>query len=114
LCAFHPLNHIVICGGNKNYFLIQCKMSPAPFVDVRNIKSASSPRFKKAVEDLKKLSLDAIKTGKSTLNKEIKFYELMKEREKNKGTALYVNLFSRVQSALKPSSLKKKSPKTTR
>ena len=70
-------------------------MSPAPFVDVRNIKSASSPRFKKAVEELK-------------------FYELMKEREKNKGTAVYVNLFSRVQSALKPSSLKKKTPKTTR
>jgi len=38
----------------------------------------------------------------------------MKEREKNKGTAVYVNLFSRVQSALKPSSLKKKTPKTTR
>jgi len=89
-------------------------MSPAPFVDVRNIKSASSPRFKKAVEDLKKLSVNAIKAGKSTLNKEIKFYELMKEREKNKGTALYVNLFSRVQRALKPSSLKKKSPKSTR
>ena len=89
-------------------------MSPAPFVDVRNIKSASSPRFKKAVEDLKKLSLDAIKTGKSTLNKELKFYELMKEREKSKGTVVYVSLFSRVQSALKPSSLKKKTPKTTR
>jgi len=92
-------------------------MSPAPFVDVRNIKTASSPRFKKSVEALKKLSLDAIQKGKSTLNKEVKFYELMKMREKNKGTAVYVKLFSDVQNALKgkttPNSLKKRTPKST-
>lgn len=88
-------------------------MSPTQYVDVRNIKSASSPRFKQSIEKLKKLSLDAIKKGKSTLNKELKFYELMKEREKKNGTALYVRLFTEVQNSLKkpPSSLKKKSPK---
>jgi excinuclease UvrABC ATPase subunit len=90
-------------------------MSPVPFVDVRNITSASSPRFKKSVDALVKQSKHAVKTGKTTLNKEIKIYEQFINREKNVGKPVYVKLFTEVKRLLsdKPNSLKKKSPKST-
>ena len=77
-------------------------MSPVPFVDVRNITSATSPRFKKGIDALVKQSRHAINTGKSTLGKEIKVYEQFINREKNSG-----------KPATKPNSLKKKTPRST-
>jgi len=94
-------------------------MSPVPFVDVRNITSASSPRFKKGIDGLVKQSKHAISTGKSTLNKELKIYDQFIAREKNSGKSVYIKLFSEVKRILqgkptsKPSSLKKRTPKST-
>ena len=94
-------------------------MSPVPFVDVRTITTASSPRFKKGIDALVRQSRQAINTGKSTLNKEIKIYEQFVIREKNHGKPVYVKLFNEVKRILsgkpasRPSSLKKKSPKST-
>ena len=94
-------------------------MSPVPFVDVRNITSASSPRFKKGVDALVRQSRQSIGAGKSTLNKEIKIYEQFINREKNSGKSVYVKLFSEVKRILVgkpktlPSSLKKKTPRST-
>ena len=94
-------------------------MSPVPFVDVRNITSATSPRFKKGIDALVKQSRHAINTGKSTLGKEIKVYEQFINREKNSGKPVYVKRFSEVKRILsgkpatKPNSLKKKTPRST-
>lgn len=93
-------------------------MSPVQYVDIRNISSPSSPRFKKGIDALVKQSRHAIDTGKSTLNKEIKIYEQFVIREKNAGKPVYIKLFSEVKRILsgkpasKPSSLKKTPPKT--
>lgn len=76
-------------------------MSPSKFVDIRNITTASSPKYKKGVEELTKMSLEQIKKGKSTINKEIKLLELFKQREKNTGKPIYVKLFTDVQDKLK-------------
>lgn len=83
-------------------------MSPLPYVDIRNINSPSSPRFKKGVDALVKQSRHAIDTGKSTLNKEIKIYDQFIVREKNVGKPVYVKLFGEVKRILtgKPISLK--------
>ena len=93
-------------------------MSPVPFVDVRNITTASSPRFKKGVDAPVRQSRQSISVGKSTLNKEIKIYEQFINREKNSGKPVYVKLFTEVKRILvgkpasRPSSLKKKTPRS--
>jgi len=66
-----------------------------------------------------KQSKQAINTGKSTLNKELKIYDQFIAREKNSGKSVYIKLFSEVKRILqgkptsKPSSLKKRTPKST-